>query len=215
MGIVVLAAIETIGELPHHYFQAVGSGTGAIAAWEAAQRLMADERFSSCNMTLHLSQNLPFTPMFDAWKQNSRTLLNVEESIQKTMLRTIRAQVLSNRQPPYSIIGGVFDILQDSRGYFYAVTNKEAIRAGKLFLAKEGCDLDPAAEITLASLIQAIEMGRVDKKALVLLNITGGGYSCLQQDKHIDYLKPDINLAPENWQVPQLADDLIQRLQSE
>ena len=39
MGTVVLAAAEALGESPRHYFQAVGSGTGAIAAWEMSLRL--------------------------------------------------------------------------------------------------------------------------------------------------------------------------------
>jgi len=36
MGTSVLAAVTTAGRIPDHYFQAVGSGTGGIAAWEEA-----------------------------------------------------------------------------------------------------------------------------------------------------------------------------------
>ena len=39
MATTVLSAATTIGEIPDYYFQAVGSGTGAIAAWEANLRL--------------------------------------------------------------------------------------------------------------------------------------------------------------------------------
>ena len=35
MGTAFLSAATTIGAIPDYYFQAVGSGTGAIAAWEA------------------------------------------------------------------------------------------------------------------------------------------------------------------------------------
>ena len=35
MGTTVLSAVTTIGRIPDYYFQAVGSGTGAMAAWEA------------------------------------------------------------------------------------------------------------------------------------------------------------------------------------
>ena len=35
MGTVMLDAAVTIGRIPDHYFQAVGSGTGGISAWEA------------------------------------------------------------------------------------------------------------------------------------------------------------------------------------
>ena len=38
MATTVLSAVTTIGKIPEYYFQAVGSGTGAIAAWEANLR---------------------------------------------------------------------------------------------------------------------------------------------------------------------------------
>ncbi len=74
MGTTVLSAVEAAGVIPDHYFQAVGSGTGAIAAWEMNLRLLEDGRFGSRKMRLHLSQNAPFTPMTDAWEAGSRTL---------------------------------------------------------------------------------------------------------------------------------------------
>ena len=46
MGTVVLDATLALGKLPQHYFQAVGSGTGGIAAWEASMRLIDDGRFA-------------------------------------------------------------------------------------------------------------------------------------------------------------------------
>ena len=39
MGTTVLSCVEKMGRIPDVYFQAVGSGTGAIAAWENACRL--------------------------------------------------------------------------------------------------------------------------------------------------------------------------------
>ena len=35
MATTMLSATTTIGQIPDYYFQAIGSGTGAIAAWEA------------------------------------------------------------------------------------------------------------------------------------------------------------------------------------
>jgi cysteate synthase len=40
MGTVMLEAARVIGKLPNHYFQAIGSGTGGIAAYEASLRLL-------------------------------------------------------------------------------------------------------------------------------------------------------------------------------
>ncbi len=75
MGTTTLSAATTIGRIPDYYFQAVGSGTGAIAAWEANMRLIADGRFGVNKMHLMVSQNVPFLPMYDAWKANSREML--------------------------------------------------------------------------------------------------------------------------------------------
>ena len=68
MGTVLLAAVEAMGTLPRHYVQAVGSGTGAIAAWEMAARLRRDGRFGRGPMELHLVQAEPFTLLCDAWR---------------------------------------------------------------------------------------------------------------------------------------------------
>jgi cysteate synthase len=63
MGTVMLNATLTMKHLPDHYFQAVGSGTGGIAAWEAAMRLKEDGRYGDELPQLHLAQNLPCAPL--------------------------------------------------------------------------------------------------------------------------------------------------------
>ena len=59
MGTTTLSAVTTIGRIPDYYFQAIGSGTGAIAAWEAVDRLMVDGRFGTNKMKLMVSQMIP------------------------------------------------------------------------------------------------------------------------------------------------------------
>ncbi|MBT6765143.1 MAG: pyridoxal-phosphate dependent enzyme, partial [Prolixibacteraceae bacterium] len=51
MSTTMLSA-TTIGEIPDYYFQGIGSGTGAIAAWEGNLRLLADGRFGDTKMKL-------------------------------------------------------------------------------------------------------------------------------------------------------------------
>ena len=75
MGTVMLDAAVTTGRIPDHYFQAVGSGTGAIAAWEAALRLIRDGNYGSDLPRLHLAQNEPFTPMVSAWEAQRREII--------------------------------------------------------------------------------------------------------------------------------------------
>ena len=55
MATTVLSAVTTIGRIPDYYFQAIGSGTGAIAAWEANMRLIEDGRFCDNTMKLMVS----------------------------------------------------------------------------------------------------------------------------------------------------------------
>ena len=209
MGTVLLAFAETVGQMPDHYFQAVGSGTGGIAVWDMRRRLAQDGRFGAGEMRLHLSQNAPFTPMTDAWLQRSRDLLPTEETAQRRQIEAARAHVLSNRRPPYAIVGGVFDALTESRGSMYAVTNAEAERAGAMFLRDEGCDLDPAAEVALASLFQAVEMGGVQKNDLILLNLTGGGYARIKRDMPCLPVAPDLVVTPDDLNhSPKIADFL-------
>ena len=192
MGTAMLSMVEKAGEIPHHYFQAVGSGTGAIAAWEMNQRLLEDGRFGARKTRLHLAQNAPFTPMADAWEAGSRTIAGSDEAGARKRVRAIRAQVLANRNPPYTIAGGLHDALRDTSGFMYRVTNDESTKAGHLFAQAEGCDIDPAAEVAVASLLQARAAGRIGPKDIVALNITGGGRSKLEASRDIEHLTPDV-----------------------
>ena len=106
MGTTVLSAVAEIGRIPDYYFQAVGSGTGTIAAWEANLRLLEDGRFGDNTMRLMVSQNAPFLPMYEAWHNHSRELLPYDATRARVDAACIEAKVLSNRRPPYSIAGG-------------------------------------------------------------------------------------------------------------
>ena len=192
MGTVMLAGVECAGALPRHYVQAVGSGTGAIAAWEMAQRLVRDGRFGGRVPRLHLAQNRPFTIMADAWERRSRHLPPLDEAQAKQRIAAMRASVLSNRNPPYALAGGVYDALSDSAGVMYRVTNRQAERAAALFAASEGCDIDPAAAVAVAALQQAVARGAVRRDETVFLNITGGGLRRLHGERSVRRLAPDL-----------------------
>ena len=190
MATTVLSAVTHIGRIPDYYFQAVGSGTGAIAAWEANMRLIEDGRWGDTKMKLMVSQNAPFVPMYDAWRVDSRTMLPYDENKARRDAEIICAKVLSNRRPPYGIIGGLYDALKDTGGECLAITNAAARKAAELFLRTEGVDIYSAAAVATASLIKAIEEGKVDRKKTVMLNITGGGERKAQEGKELWYLKP-------------------------
>lgn len=175
MATTVLSAAQVIGRIPDAYFQAVGSGTGTIAAYESNLRLIEDGRFGTNLMKLIPSQNIPFTPMYDAYKADSRALLPFDEDQAREKALEIDAKVLSNRKPPYGIVGGLYDVLKATDGDMLLATNEELAAACSLFEKLEGCDIHPAAGVALHSLITAVKEGIVQKDDIIMLNITGGG----------------------------------------
>ena len=203
MATTVLSAVTTIGRIPDHYFQAVGSGTGAIAAWEANMRLIEDGRYGKNIMRLMVSQNAPFLPMYEAWRADSRALLPYDDNQARHDAEVIDAKVLSNRRPPYSIAGGLFDALKATNGDILMADNLQAAKAAELFLQTEGIDIHPAPAIALATLIAEVEKGNIDKSATIMLNITGGGEKRATEGKELWYLKPSLifDLEPNQQDV--------------
>ena len=203
MATTVLSAVTTIGRIPDYYFQAVGSGTGAIAAWEANMRLIKDGRYGKNIMRLMVSQNAPFLPMYEAWRADSRALLPYDDNQARHDAEIIDAKVLSNRRPPYSIAGGLFDALKATNGEILMADNLQAAKAAELFLQTEGIDIHPAPAIALATLIAEVEKGNIDKSATIMLNITGGGEKRATEGKELWYLKPSLifDLEPNQQDV--------------
>ncbi|MBE0662451.1 MAG: cysteate synthase [Bacteroidales bacterium] len=193
MGTTVLSAATKIGSIPEYYFQAIGSGTGAIAAWEANLRLINDGRFGTVMMKLMVSQNEPFLPIYDAWKAGSRHILPLNDNLARKQAAQINAKVLSNRKPPYGIAGGLYNALTESGGNVLKASNKEAAKAASLFLQTEGIDIHPAAAVATASLIKEKIENRLPAEALIMLNITGGGEERFKQDKTLSYLEPSMH----------------------
>ena len=185
MGTVMLDAATTLGRLPRHYFQAVGSGTGGISAWEAALRLKADGRFGSDLPMLHLAQNVPNAPIYYAWKGQEPlpTQANMFDD------------VLFNRKPPFSIPGGVKDALDATNGEVYGITDSEACVAKKLFEQSEEIDILNAPGVAVAALARAIDGGRVSPDDIILLNITGGGVARIKEDYPRYMLQPDVTIS--------------------
>ncbi len=175
MGTTLLSAVRVIGRIPDAYFQAVGSGTGAIAAWENSLRLLEDGRFGTNTMRIYASQNEPFTLMYDSWKAGTRDLVPITADEARQASAIILAKVLSNRKPPFTLRGGLFDALKESGGDMYKVSNDEVVFWKDMFRELEGVDIYSAAAVAVSSLQQAIADGSVKKDEVIMLNITGGG----------------------------------------
>jgi cysteate synthase len=173
MGTLLLEAALTMGRMPQHYFQAVGSGTGGIAAWEASLRLREDGRFGTALPRLQLTQNIPNAPIYRAWRGKKPAEPSGE----------MFDDVLYNRRPPYGIPGGVKEALEETLGEVYGVTNAQAADAKRAFEAAEEIDILNAAAVAVAALIQAAERGAVGAEDYILLNITGGGVRRLAEEE--------------------------------
>ncbi len=181
MGTVMLDAALKIGRIPDHYFQAVGSGTGGISAWEASMRLIVDGRFGSNLPRLHLAQNVPNAPIYYAYNCQKPAACCAE----------MFDDVLFNRRPPYDIPGGVKDALDATRGRVYGITDQEAAKAKSLFEDTECIDILNAPSVAVAALAVAVLSGAVNPEDIILLNITGGGVSRVKEDFAHNALQPD------------------------
>ena len=211
MSTTMLSAATTIGRIPDYYFQAVGSGTGAIAAWEANMRLVEDGRFGSNIAKLIVSQNAPFVPMYDAWRADSREMLPYDTKKARRDAELIDAKVLSNRKPPYGIAGGLYDALKATGGDIMVATNAQSRRACKLFKELEGIDIYPAPGVALASLIKMVESGNIDKDVCIMLNVTGAGEEAVKRGREMWYLKPSkvFSLTPDVDEVVSFVETLF------
>ena len=188
LGVVLLEAASVMKKMPDHYFQAVGSGAGAIAVWEMAERFVADGRFGKQLPTLHLAQNLPFAPMAKAYWKKSRAIF--PEDVSFNLVSETTTRVLSNRYPAYGVMGGVFDALEATGGQMYGVNNDEVYAAMEMFKEVEGIDIVPAAGVAVAALAQAVKTKKIGKGESVLLNITGGGEAVLRKEKPVYHVSP-------------------------
>ncbi len=190
LGIVLLEFVSKAGRLPDHYFQAVGSGTGAIGIWEMSERFIKDGRYGDRLPVLHLAQNQPFVPMVKAWDKDSRMLF--PEDLRQELIGKVTTRVLTTRYPAYSVNGGVYDALKASHGMMYGVNNEDIFRAMDIFEMTEGADIVPAAGVAVASLINAVGTNSVQKRDTILLNITGGGEKRLGRGKKTYNVEPRI-----------------------
>jgi cysteate synthase len=193
MSTSVLEYARTMGSIPEHYVQAVGSGTGAIAAWEASLRLAA-AGVGDKPPVLHLAQNDPFAPIHDAWAHHRP--IDPDRDVEDQLLRIdqIDALVLANRTPPYGIPGGVHAALTATAGHTYAITNDEARATAVEFESLEGLSIGPAAAVAAGALRQAVRINRIASNDRVLLHITGNNEVRLRQDYTLQPI-------PVSWRV--------------
>ncbi|WP_410644342.1 cysteate synthase [Amycolatopsis sp. lyj-346] len=198
LGTVLLAAYEAMGGMPGWYFQAVGSGAGALGVHEAALRL-AEHEDAGPPPKIVMCQNLPYAPIHQRWTGHPASGSDGD----------LIAPELANANPPYATAGGVADCLAATGGDVLAVGNDDAARAVRLFEEVFGIDIEPSAGVALAALQQAAEAGRVPAGARILLNITGGGRARFAREHVVTPANPAVRLVvPRNRAFPSTEDVL-------
>ncbi|MDO0915186.1 cysteate synthase [Streptomyces sp. DT2A-34] len=201
LGTVMLAAADALGRLPETYVQAVGSGTGAIGCHEAARRLGAE---GEALPRLLMCQNTPFAPLYEAWRCSGAAPADREHEP--------LARELTNRRPPFTVRGGVRDVLTESGGDVLCTDNVTALDAMALFEETEGIDIEPGAGVALAALAEAVRDGRVRRDELVLLNITGGGRARQAHDLPLIPAEPWLRVPwPGREEGPRAVAELVER----
>jgi cysteate synthase len=213
LSTVLLAAFEETRRLPDYYFQAVGSGTGGIAVHESALRLRAAENYPGPLPRLMLCQNLPFTPIYDSWRRGQRPMVAKPAHEFRNETRQVRAGELTNWKPPYSICGGVYDVLTESSGDVLATDNASVTAAMEMFRELEGVDIEPAAGVALACLRAAAADGTIPRASQVVLNVTGGGRNLLERDHALIQAVPDLHLDRESLAPPESVNRLSELCQ--
>ena len=144
----------------------------------------------------------------DAWGSGERIAKARDERDDRAKIDAIEAKTLSNRNPPWGIVGGLFDCLQASGGEVLAVSNAELRAAQALFRDLEGCDISPEAGVAAASLLKKAMAGEIESDAIVMLNVTGGGYESLRSDPRATRLRPDLVLRKDEFEPNRFLDSI-------
>ncbi|MBP0453544.1 cysteate synthase [Kitasatospora sp. RG8] len=169
LGVIALTAFEEMGTLPEFYVQAVGSGAGAIATYEASERILASGAAAGQSVPrMLLCQNADFAPLGRAWRGEPGPADGGAQA-------DPYAPELANSTPPYDVHGGVRDILRATAGDVLVADRAAAQSARAMFEELEGIDIEPAAAVAVAALRDAVRSGRLPRDARCLLNVTGGG----------------------------------------
>jgi cysteate synthase len=195
LATVLLSAFEEMQCLPSHYFQAVGSGTGAIAVLKAAKRLRGAIGDAASRLPkLMMCQNLPFTPIYDAWLTRRRSPGRKAAECYRKTADQVFADELTNWAPPYEVRGGVYDSLLESHGDVLVADNAAVRTAMTMFEELEGVDIEPASGVALACLRDAVSRKTIGREDVVLLNVTGGGRNRLGRDCRLIPARPQLRL---------------------
>jgi cysteate synthase len=214
VGTTLHRANAAMGSLPDYYFQAVGSGAGPIATYEAALRIIASSPDRRALPRIVVGQNIPYTPIVDAWLSQSHLLKPYDNDEYRERTSGTCTKALSNRTPAYGMPGGLFDVLRNSNGDAVAVSNDEILSACHIYESLHDIDIEPEGGAALASLLKYAKSKHIDRRSRILLNITGGGRrKYLHREAPADCAGGRfIHIPSSDLSLPHIVDHVIGRI---
>jgi cysteate synthase len=126
-------------------------------------------------------------------------------------IEQVCADVLANRRPPYSVRGGLRDVLTESAGEVMVAENPAVRAAMAAFQELHSIDIEPAAGVALACLRDAVSTGRIARDDAVLLNVTGGGRARLAAEHRLHQPEPDARYRFEQVAPDDVVGDIVGR----
>jgi cysteate synthase len=91
-----------------------------------------------------------------------------------------------------------------------AADNLEVLHAARLFEETEGIDIDPASAVAFATLLKAARYGPIERTAIALLNITGGGRHRQRLDRTLVPARPALVLDERDLALETTLDRIVE-----
>jgi cysteate synthase len=184
LGCCAMEFFDEVGELPKHYFQAVGSGSGALAAIRTYGLL---DQYKSRKICFHLSQNVPYIPLVTAInKKDDKISTHYHKFVD-----TACSPMLTSGDPAYNYSGGLLEHINNGTSIFgYGVSNAEIYKMQYEMWNVEKIQILLPAATALAGMVIALKEGKIKADDIIQVNITGcGSFECMAE-KGFFYLHP-------------------------
>jgi threonine synthase len=159
-------------QLPDVILYPAGGGTGLIGIWKAFREMIAMGWINSHPLPKMIAvQSLNCSPVVSAFNHP----LNWKDNF------VARPSIANGLAVPYPFgMDMMLDVLHQSNGMAYAVTEKEIIEGVKEIARTEGMLISPEGAATWKALLHLRRMQVIDEADKILLLNTGSGYKYLE-----------------------------------
>lgn len=191
LGCCALNFFDIIGRIPKHYVQAVGSGSGVLAAIRAYELL---DQSQSREISYHLVQNAPYDPLIRAMNSSGRFQPNEHYEF----IDTVCSPMLTSGDPAFDYAGGLLESKMSGVSMFgHSVTNSDIYNMHREMQMLEKIQIALPSAAAVAGLLKAKEKGALGPNDIIQVNITGCGETNSKSDEGFFYVNPCCASVPE------------------